>query len=362
MARRRVTGPGESLHGLDHPTAGVARDDLYSGERLAVCSATTVRAPWEMTWSFVTYHLNLGIDRMYVFLDDPADPAGPRLSELPGVTVVRCDAAHWARLGVDGGRAAPIETRILANTNEAFRRARMAGYDWFVHLDADELLHTSIGLRQLLTDAPGRVDALLLPLLEAVPARPDHARPFEEIIDFKEAGLKRNLWNRYRLPGAHAPQWDRYQRRLRVARRLGCRTIRGSEYYRGAHMPRSIIRITDQISHVLVKGPLMIGGGRPRAQIAETANLLHFDGFSYRVWLLKWQWRRDGTATAVRMREERRKYKDEFDAAYRAQEPGGLQRLFRRRHMVTGWERFVLRSIGLLREIRIDPTLFRGAG
>ncbi|MCJ7726070.1 MAG: glycosyltransferase family 2 protein, partial [Acidimicrobiia bacterium] len=201
--------------------ASVAPDALDHGDHIAVCSATTVRAPFEVTWSFVTYHLNLGIDHMYVFLDDPADPAGPRLAELPGVTVVKCDAAHWARLGLDGGRDAPIEARILANTNEAFRRARSEGFDWFVHLDVDELIHVPIGVQRLLDAAPGRIDALLLPLLEAVPRRPDHLRPFEEITAFKSAGLKRNVWRRYRIPAARAPQWNRYQRRLRVARRLG---------------------------------------------------------------------------------------------------------------------------------------------
>ncbi|MCJ7725859.1 MAG: hypothetical protein MUP76_05660, partial [Acidimicrobiia bacterium] len=142
---------------------------------------------------------------------------------------------------------------------------------------------------------------------------------------------------------------------------LGCRTSRGSEYYRGAYMARAIIRITDRVGRVLVKGPLLADGRRPRARIADDANLLHFDAYSYGLWLLKWQWRRDGSATPLQMRAERGRLMDEFETACRAGEEAGLRRLFRRWHMVAGWERIVLRSLGLLRRIRIDPALFREA-
>lgn len=325
---------------------------------MRVCATTTLRESLETTRSFLSYHLNVGIDHIYVFLDDPTDSVGGRLAADSRLTVTACDTTHWDRVGVTEGADAPIEARQLANTNAALRWARDAGFDWIVHLDGDELLNLRTPLHHLLDEVPESADAVLLPLLEAVPSRPDHNRPFLEITHFKAAGYKRNVWNRYRIREPHRPQWSRFQRRLTLARALGARTIRGNDYYRGAYMPRALVRVGRPVEWLLIKGPVMADGGRPRAVITDRAELLHFIAPTFADWLLKWERRTDGTAPAARLRPLVREMEAEFLLVSRTGDETRLRALFAEWHLTGRWERLVLRSLGLLRRIDLDQSLF----
>ena len=40
---------------------------------------------------FVNYHLNIGVDHIYLFFDDPTDAAADALARRARVTAVRCD-------------------------------------------------------------------------------------------------------------------------------------------------------------------------------------------------------------------------------------------------------------------------------
>lgn len=337
--------------------SAAGRTDVRASQR--ICATTTLRTTPEVTREFLSYHLNSGIDHVYVFLDDPSDPVGGELAGDPRLTVTPCDGAHWGRVGVDAGPGAPLEERQLANTNTALSWARESGFDWIVHLDGDELVNTRAPLRSVLGAAPDDADAVLMPLLEAVPSTAGHRRPFREITRFKAAGLRPNVWRRYRIDRPHGPQWRRYRRRLASARRLGARSIRGDgDYYRGAYMPRAFVRVDRPIERLLVKGPVMADGRVPRAVVTDRAELLHFVAPSYDDWLVKWRRRIDGTATASRSRRAVQEMEEEFRGVFGTGDEARLAALFAEWHLTGRWERLVLRAHGLLRRIRVDHRLF----
>ncbi len=102
---------------------------------------------------WVAYHRAIGIDRLFVYLDDPAEPAPDRA----GVTATACDRARWQRVrdrpeyavlapDRDYGAAAwhqpaSITLRQLLNVDDGLERAREHELDWLLHIDADELFH-----------------------------------------------------------------------------------------------------------------------------------------------------------------------------------------------------------------------------
>ena len=51
-----------------------------------ICTVTTGKVSLRNTLDFVNYHLNIGIDHMYMFFDDPKDVAINILSKYEDVT------------------------------------------------------------------------------------------------------------------------------------------------------------------------------------------------------------------------------------------------------------------------------------
>lgn len=166
----------------------------------------TVLAPGRSITSFVRYHLEIGFERFYLFFDDPADPDAALVKHLPGVSVLRSDAALEARrrrlLGrarlapfLDGpgrARGAPeaLMARQIGNAAIAIPLARRDGIAWLLHIDCDELFYPG-------PPAPGAATAHFERLAacgvgrahytnhEAVCAAPEHGDPFREITLFK---------------------------------------------------------------------------------------------------------------------------------------------------------------------------------
>ena len=104
----------------------------------SIATATTLRAPIGETLNFVHYYLNLGVDKIYLFFDDPSDPAVDFVDIFPHVTSVRCDIDHWN--GKDP-RQMPIEERQHFNGLIALEMARKEGCQWLIHVDFDEFIY-----------------------------------------------------------------------------------------------------------------------------------------------------------------------------------------------------------------------------
>jgi hypothetical protein len=102
-------------------------------------SVTTLKDTPEHVRSFVGRNLRGGIDHLFVFLDDPDDPATPEIRALldadAHVTTVVCDDTWWrgkrpARLNVRQRINANIAKGVLTAVDEA---------EWIFHVDADEV-------------------------------------------------------------------------------------------------------------------------------------------------------------------------------------------------------------------------------
>lgn len=131
--------------------------------------AATVKAPEEQLLAFVAYHLALGASRIWIYFDDPKDPAFARIAKLPKVKATRCTDLYWA---FRGGRHVKLHNRQISNAIHAQRKCKL---DWLCHIDSDELLYAPRSVAQILAEVPPQVPNLLMDAFEAIhdPDLPD---------------------------------------------------------------------------------------------------------------------------------------------------------------------------------------------
>jgi hypothetical protein len=130
---------------------------------------TTIKAPEEQVLAFVAHHLSLGASQLWIYFDDPQDPAFARVAGLPRVTAIRCTDWYWA---IRGGRKANHRRRQVLNARDAQRRCRL---DWLGHVDGDEFLYASGPVSSVLADISADVPNVLMDVFEAMhdPDLPD---------------------------------------------------------------------------------------------------------------------------------------------------------------------------------------------
>lgn len=95
----------------------------------------TIKAPLRDVLGFVAYHLDLGAHRLFIYLDDPQDPALPVLKAHPKVRVTACDDAWWRKAG-----RRPKKHQLRQTHNATHAYGRRAEVDWLIHIDVDEFL------------------------------------------------------------------------------------------------------------------------------------------------------------------------------------------------------------------------------
>ena len=282
---------------------------------------------------FVNYHLHIGVDRIFLFFDDPEDVAINDLSSYDSVTCIRCDDEHWKKLGCDA--KSNIETRQIVNANLALTWARAEGYQWIAHIDNDELIYLENDLEEVLLSVPQEIPVLWLPTLEAIPYKMKHKKVFEEISLFKVLPTK----DHQRFRGKHPEAFFE------------------GEFFRGHIGGKSLVRTTEQVHSLRLHRPLDKNRQELPSITLRAAMLLHYDCYDFDAWFVKWLRRYDGTASAGG-RPNRKMQFMAFKALY---EEGGMEAMiefYRRLYFLPYHLIPALREEGMLREIHLNKAKF----
>ena len=176
--------------------------------RIALVS--TVRNERELLRSNLLYHRRLGVARAFVFDDGSTDGTAKTVEDLAFVTILPSanPAAYADRLGLEVAVAragTDYASRQILNAQCALDLCREQGFEWLVHLDADELLATQDlgsapnGLVALLDGVPAAKEAVAFPTLEAVQTRLEYDDVFGQETLFKRASprLRRTVPDPY---------------------------------------------------------------------------------------------------------------------------------------------------------------------
>lgn len=129
-----------------------------------IFSVSTVLDSVAVVADFVATNLAMGVDHMFVFLDDPGAPGQAEVAAFleahPHTTPVICDEAWWG-----GERPDSLNLRQTLNANVAAWLVREQHDSWLFHFDVDEVLAIDL---DVLAAVPEQFDAVHLTTLEAV--------------------------------------------------------------------------------------------------------------------------------------------------------------------------------------------------
>lgn len=131
---------------------------------------TTVKATAEQVLAFTAHHLALGAAHLWLYFDDPDDPAQAAVAHLPRVTATPCTSAHWKATA--GRRPDKHQNRQSRNMQAVYASTSLP----FVgHIDIDEFLWPDRPIAKALAALPEAAPMLRLAPWEALhdPTLPD---------------------------------------------------------------------------------------------------------------------------------------------------------------------------------------------
>jgi hypothetical protein len=296
-----------------------------------IAIVSMVKAPLHELRIFVHYHLNIGIDEIILLFDDPQDPGLQDLSQIPRVTCIACTSEYWQ--SKVGERPDIFSRRQFTSINEGVNIAADKGCNWVVQLDSDELVKPSTDIRGILESCSA--DVLRFKVLEAVSEQENYENIFT-------ATLFRN---------------ESSKTKIRVAKLLGCsRAFYQNEYFRGHTVSKVAVKLSSRIQTHGVHGPKQYDRKTTSFENTNEVALLHFDCVGFDSWNRKWGGRANGSCISVTMRENR---EQQLQAYIEVTKAGRLAQveLYKRLHIITGYEKGVLFLLGMLKRVRIKQSL-----
>lgn len=257
-----------------------------------ICTVTTLKCDLAQTLAFVNYHLKLGIDHMYLFFDNPDDEAFKFLDENLKITCFKVDEQLLKQFGHTKNTF--VSTKQVSFATYAFHLAREKGYDWLIHLDADELLYCKGGLKKKINKLPKNVDVIIFPVAEAAPQKVKYEFPFSEISFFRFYGQISvpedwQIYNKNKIK--YILQFRAWKYKYWLAKKAGFINTKNKvlqRYILGHTQGKSAVRTRANIKNVLLHHPEIISIDFVLAYVIVGAYLLHFDSMGYLMWKKKW--------------------------------------------------------------------------
>jgi hypothetical protein len=332
---------------------------------LALC--TTLRAPLDQTLRFVRYHLNIGADHLYLFFDDPNDPAMAALKDNSRITAWACDASHWIRLSdKTRDQLTVIEIQKL-NSTVALKQARQAGWDWIAHIDSDELIYCPGGVKAQIANAPASAQAIKLVSMESVPSDENtdstSANPAVFKVWYPTRPGKQQGRGYFQLSlrevFLYARQKTLFRLKIQLAKQLGCKEPFQFSYLKGHVAGKSIVRVDSpaiilDCHYPIVNEPM-------RWWLFSGMAVLHYDAPAYKAWHQKWLSRHEGGAKIITAQEMRKERLAQYRAFVQAHESGNedeLHNLYRRMFLISANNQRILSRLGLLTQIQFPEKIF----
>ena len=170
---------------------------MPNGPRAAI--VTTLTDAELVIDSFISYHLSIGFDHLFLFFDDPADPSFHRAAKYSKVTAIKRDhslrrAWEQSRLYAEDETLRQfVDSEVMArqelNAGISARLALENNIDWLLHIDVDELFYLSSRTVQEHFKSLGdrNIERAIYLNYEAIPERIDIEDYLKEVTLFKRA-------------------------------------------------------------------------------------------------------------------------------------------------------------------------------
>ena len=315
-----------------------------------ICSVSTIKAPLDETLEWVNYHLNLGIDHMYICFDNPKDKAIKKLEKNDKVTCIKCDENHLWHLIPPGGKLSDVnhQEKLEFNAWFVFKLIQDKDYDWmFAHLDSDELMYVKGDLKDFLSKIKKEIEVICLLPLDSVPEKDYYKSAFQEVTLFRNLGkIARFYYPHKKLLQKVIPFIKKEEGNL------------AGVYFRGHAAGKSIVRTNVKIDRFTGHRPIGKEGVELVQEFTSRANVLHFNACGFDVWKSKWLGKHKRKNPTQNMNKGKIKLYCQFLHAYQKDDEEELKKVYRSQSFIPSTSKVILLSSGLLRKIKLDKKLF----
>jgi len=316
-----------------------------------ICSVSTIKAPLDETLTWVNYHLNIGIDHMYICFDDPNDKAIKKLENNDKVTIIKCNEEHLWPLIPDGKKVNDInhQEKLEFNAAFVFNLIKYKDYDWmFAHLDSDELIYIEGDLKEFLSSIKEKTEVICLLPLDSVPEQDYYKNVFQEVTLFRNLG---------KIARFYYPHKKTLQKFIPLVKRKEG-NIAGV-YFRGHAAGKSIVRTSAKVERFPGHRPIAKDGIELVQEFTSKANILHFNACGFDVWKSKWLNKHKRKNPTQNMNKGKVKLYCQFVHIYKNGNDEDLKKLYRSQSIITQPLKTIFLSSGLLRKINLDKNLFK---
>ena len=331
----------------------------------SVCTVSTIKASLKITLAFVHYHLNIGVDHMYLYFDDPEDPAIEVLKEYKRVSCFDGNKVGWR--GSWGLRKMTFNFKQNRNATKAFKIAKKVGFKWIFHIDSDELIYTKIPLKEFLSGIPKDVQTLCFNNLEAVPNALSAPNGFHDISLFKNQpiklvegkGQKEVALLDERDENKYEETHQEFINKKEQAIQMGCTKPFEPMYYNGYKSGKSITKTNAPIVLLRNHFPQLKKGKLLKSIFVSHGWILHFDGWTFSSWYDKWERVCNQYRNGWKAGPKRKEQMDTFLKMYSAKDIEGLRVYYKKLHFVDKKDEQILLKLDMLEEIKLDEKLFK---
>lgn len=315
-----------------------------------ICSVSTIKSPLHETLRWVNYHLNIGIDHMFICFDDPKDKAIKKLKDNNKVTCIKCDEKHFKDLISPGEKVSDIniQKKLEFNAKFVFDLIKQQDYEWmFAHLDSDELLYVENGLKEFLSKINENTNVICLLPLDSVSEKDNYKNVFKEVTLFRNLGkIARFYYPNKMLLQKLIPLIKRNEGNL------------AGIYFKGHAAGKSIIRTNSQIERFQGHRPIAKEGETLVQEFPSDANILHFNACGFDIWKSKWLSKHQRDNPTQSMSPRTIKLYCEFIHVYKKNSEEELKKLYHSQSYISPSLKIIFLSLGLLRNIKLDEKLF----
>lgn len=301
-----------------------------------VAIISTVKGGLEELTLFINYHLNIGIDKIILFFDDPSDNCIEHVSSTyKNIHAVRCTNEYW--LEKFSYRPDLHTERQVVNVNEGVGIAKELGCQWIIHIDRDELIYSAKNLKSVLEDSES--DVIKFSIREAIPEVENYKNIFEP--------------KTFKVPNPSS-------RKVKVAKLFGCNSVFcGDGYFKGHTRSKVAIKITSKIQKVAIHQPLEYDKENTKFIDTEEVKLLHFDSIGFHDWYQKFSNKPENFSKKpnVKRGAYRKLLIQEFvDAQSKGMKH--LHSLYKEKYMISPNKIFILSLLKMTEKIPINQRLF----
>ncbi|WP_354635175.1 glycosyltransferase family 2 protein [Planktothricoides raciborskii] len=302
-------------------------------EKLAIIS--TVKAPLSQLTMYVNYHLNIGIDEIILFFDDPLDEGIKFFANYENVTVVPCSSEYWTQ--TTEPRPPIVLDRQITNVNEGVKIAISKNCSWMTHIDCDELIYPLRDIKQVLRDC--QADGLNFHVMEVVSEQETYEHIFMPTL-FKKRPNKLQIW---------------------AAKMLGCsQSFCGGQYFRAYETSKMLIKISPKIKKYGIHEPEECADDTIIKQSHEL-RLLHYDSVGLSNWKAKFERRAQELVEGDNLYEFFAKHRvTQFQAYLQARSEGDSQlvALYKRLYIMSKGQKQILFFLGMLEKVILNQDFF----